>query len=77
MTRAELVKFLEETYEPDTELVWQTMCLEDVENGVEGATPQLWTEFVDFQDRKGYLAGQFSENCFEEFYEFVEERTND
>jgi hypothetical protein len=73
MTRAELVKFLTENYEPDEQLVWQTMCFSDVESA-DGATPQLWTEFVDFQDRKGYLAGQFSEACFEEFYDFVDGR---
>jgi len=75
MTRDKLISFLTENYEPDTELVWQTMCFEDVENGVEGATPQLWSKFVELENRKAYLAGQFSETCFEEFYEFVEENT--
>jgi hypothetical protein len=75
MSRDGLIKFLTENYEPDEQLVWQTMCFSDVES-VDGSTLLLWTEFVDLQERKGYLAGQFSENCFEEFYEFVEERTN-
>lgn len=71
MSRDGLIKFLTENYEPDEQLVWQTVSFGDVKNGVDGATLLLWTEFVDFQERKGYLAGQFSENCFDEFYEFV------
>lgn len=74
MTRDELVKFLTETYEPDTELVWQTISYDDVENGVEGATPQLWTEFIGYLDNYNPIAEKFSERTFSEFYEFVEEQ---
>jgi hypothetical protein len=73
MTREQLVKFLEETYEPDEQLVWQTICYEDLENGVEGATPQLWASFIESLDTYNRLAENFSDNAFSEFYGFVEE----
>ena len=76
MTRDDLVKFLTETYEPNAELVWQTICYEDVENGVEGATPQLWTKFVENQDYYAGLATEFSEQAFSEFFGFVEDGGN-
>ena len=76
MTRDNLIKFLTETYEPDEQLVWQTICLEDVSNGIENATPELWTEFITSLDTYNRIAENFSDNTFHEFYGFVEEQTN-
>jgi hypothetical protein len=73
MTRDDLVKFLTETYEPDEQLVWQTICLDDVENGVEGATPDLWEDFIENQEYYGELADEISEAVFNKFFEYVEE----
>jgi hypothetical protein len=73
MTRDKLIQFLTETYEPDEQLVWQTICLDDVENGVEGATPELWEDFIENQEYYGVLADEMSEAVFNKFYEFVEE----
>lgn len=72
MTRAELVKFLEEQYQPDEELVWQTISYDDVANGVERATPNNWVEFIENQEYYGELADEISELVFNAFYEFVE-----
>lgn len=72
MTRDNLIEFLKETYEPDTELVWQTMSYEDVENGVDNATPKLWTEFIESLDTYNRLAENFSDDTHNEFFEFVE-----
>jgi len=75
MTRAELVKFLEDNYEPDEQLVWQTMSFDDVENGIESvgltADEGTWNEFVAKQDYYGGLATEFSEMTFNAFYDFV------
>jgi hypothetical protein len=72
MTRAELVKFLEQEYEPDEQLVWQTIRYDDVANGVERATPDNWVEFIENQEYYGELADEISELVFNAFYEFVE-----
>jgi hypothetical protein len=72
MTRAELVKFLEQEYEPDEQLVWQTIRYDDVADGVERATPDNWVEFIESLDTHNYPAEQFSEIVFNAFYEFVE-----
>ena len=73
MTRDNLIEFLTKTYEPNDELVWQTICFEDLENGVDGATPELWEKFVEREDYYGNLATDFSERAFEEFYDFIQE----
>jgi hypothetical protein len=75
MTRTELVKFLEETYEPDEQLLWQTISYDDVENGIEEATPELWGRFLEYLDAHNWVAEEFSENSFQGFYNFVEENT--
>ena len=75
MTRDNLIKFLTETYEPDTELIWQTMQYEDLES-VDGATPELWSKFVAHQNYHCHLANDYSENAFNEFWEFVEKGEN-
>jgi len=72
MARAELVKFLEQEYEPDEQLVWQTIRYDDVANGVERATPDNWVEFIENQEYYGELADEISELVFNAFYEFVE-----
>ena len=72
MTRAELVKFLEQEYEPDEQLVWQTIRYDDVADGVERATPDNWVEFIENQEYYGELADEISELVFNAFYEFVE-----
>ena len=73
MTRAELVKFLEETYEPEEQLLWQTISYDDVENGIEEATPELWGRFLKYLEAHNWVAEQFSENSFQGFYDFIEE----
>ena len=75
MTRDNLVKFLTETYEPDEQLVWQTICLDDVSNGIDKATPELWADFIESLDTYNRIAENFSDNTYNEFYEFVEEST--
>ena len=75
MTRDNLIKFLTEQYEPNEELVWQTISYEDVENALAEQLPQLtpgyWVGFVEKQDYYGNLATSFSEDTFSEFYDFV------
>ena len=75
MTREQLVKFLEENYEPDEQLVWQTMSFDDVENGIKEsgikADQDTWDEFVEKQDYYGELATEFSEMTFNSFYVFL------
>ena len=73
MTRDNLIKFLTEEYEPDTELVWQTITFADVES-VDGSTEELWSKFVSEQDYYASLAEMFSEDAFNEFYTFVEKQ---
>ena len=73
MTREQLVEFLTETYEPEEQLLWQTICYDDVENGVEGATPELWGRFLEYLDTHNWVAEEFSENSLQGFYNFVEE----
>jgi len=75
MTRDNLIKFLTETYEPDTELIWQTLRYEDLES-VDGATRELWSKFVEHQNYYQHLANDYSENAFNEFWEFVEKGEN-
>jgi hypothetical protein len=70
MSRDELIKFLTENYEPDTELIWQTMRYEDLE-GIDGATPELWSKFIELENDV-HLANDYTENAFNAFYEFVE-----
>lgn len=72
MTRNELIKFLEENYEPDTELIWQTISFEDVANGIESGSLELWKKFIEQQEYYGELAEKISEDVFNEFFEFVE-----
>lgn len=74
MTRDNLIQFLTETYEPNQELIWQTMCYEDVESA-DGATPELWEQFIEYLDVYNYLAEDFSENTFNGFYQFIEDET--
>ena len=69
-TRDELIKFLTETYQPDTELIWQTMDFQDLSN-VHAATPELWSRFVEEQSI--HLANDYSENAWSSFYEFVQD----
>jgi hypothetical protein len=71
-TRDELIKFLTETYEPDTELIWQTIEYEDLQS-VKGATRELWSKFVEHQSYYQHLANDYSENAFNEFWEFVQD----
>lgn len=72
MTRTELVKFLNGSYEPKEQLVWQTIAFDDVANGIENATRENWEEFVEQQEHYGELADEISELVFNAFYEFVE-----
>jgi hypothetical protein len=80
MTRDDLVKFLQSNYEPDEQLVWQTISYEDLENGLDSATPEKWVAFVREQEYYGTLAEKFSDNAYNKFYEFLErgeEATNE
>ena len=72
MTRDNLIKFLTETYEPNEQLVWQTITYEDVANGIERATPGHWEEFIESLETYNRVAENFSDNAFHEFFEFVE-----
>lgn len=71
MTRDNLIKFLEETYKPDEELIWQTIEFEDVAGEIEDATTELWVAFVDSQERYSGLADSFSRDVADEFRTFV------
>jgi|688.fasta_scaffold05142_16 hypothetical protein len=73
MTRDNLIKFLEETYKPDEELIWQTIEFEDVAGEIEDATTELWEAFVDSQERYSSVADSFSRDVADEFRTFVEE----
>jgi hypothetical protein len=79
MTRNNLIKFLKETYEPNEQLVWQTISYEDVEDKVAEAipkyyeaTPESWADFIESQEYYGELADQISELVFNKFVEYVE-----
>ena len=71
MTRDKLIEFLQNNYEPDEQLVWQTITFTDVES-VDGSTEELWSKFVREQDHYSSLAEMFGEDAFNEFYVFVE-----
>ena len=71
MTRKELVKFLTENYEPDEQLVWQTVSLEDVANDNKYATPEAWLEFIEKLDNHNELAEIFSKMTTEAFYDWL------
>ena len=71
MTRDNLIKFLEETYKPNEELIWQTIEFEDVAGEIEDATTELWEAFVDSQERYPSVADSFSRDVADEFRTFV------
>ncbi len=74
MTRAELVKFLEENYEANEVLLWQTMSFDDVENiGEEGrvVSKEAWIDFVEDLNKYNPIAEQFSEATREVFFDYL------
>jgi hypothetical protein len=73
MTRDKLIKFLTENYEPDTELVWQSMEYKDFDY-LDKATPELWSKFVEAQSI--HLANDYSQNAADSFYDFIEKGDN-
>lgn len=75
MTRDNLIKFLKETYEPEEQLLWQTISYEDVSD-VEGRTPELWGRFLEYLDAYNWVAEEFSENSYEGFSKFIKEYSN-
>ena len=72
MTRDDLIKFLTETYEPNEQLVWQTISYKDVADGIYLATPDYWEDYVYTLGNYNRVAENFSDNVFSEFREFVE-----
>jgi hypothetical protein len=58
MTRDELVKFLEDNYEADEQLVWQTVSFDDVD--VENSTLEDWKEFIEHLNTHNPIAEMFS-----------------
>lgn len=71
MTRNDLIKFLKETYEPDTELIWQTISFEDVEpHSIASVGVETWKEFVEKQERFCEIADEISELVVDKFNEY-------
>jgi len=75
MTREQLVSFLEQNYEPDEQLVWQTISFDDVVDGIEKrgirVGEESWASFIESLDTYNRLAENFSDNTFSEFYDFL------
>lgn len=71
MTRDELVKFLEENYEPDEQLVWQTISFDDVESSVENSTLEYWGEFIEHLNTHNPIAEMFSRVTVAEFHDWL------
>lgn len=72
MTRDNLIQFLQDNYEPDEQLVWQTISYENVENGHDKATPEKWAEFIEYLSNYNYIAEEFSEQTFNGFHDYLE-----
>jgi len=70
MTRTELVKFLTDNYEPDEQLLWQTMCFDDVAD-LEGATEELWNNYLASLDSHNPIADGFSWETRDAFGDFI------
>lgn len=73
MTRNDLVRFLEASYEPDEQLVWQVMTKEDL--GCEN--DKIWAKFVDYCDNEGYFSDHLSRSINEEFDEIFPQWLNE
>ena len=72
MTRDNLIKFLQENYKPDEELLWQTLSFDDVEGYAELASPQTWQDFVDYNERYSTIADEISDIVIEGYRDFLE-----
>ena len=73
MTRDGLIQFLQENYEPDEELLWQTMSFADVEGYADLASPQTWQDFVDNNERYNTIADEISDLVIEGYRTYLEE----
>jgi len=73
MTRDGLIKFLQENYKPDEELLWQTMSFADVEGYAELASAQTWQDFVDNNERYNTIADEISDLVIEGYRTYLEE----
>lgn len=75
MTRDELIEFLQSNYQPEEQLLWQTISYGDA-NVHNLATLAKWVKFVERQEYYGGLADRFSEEALNEFFDFVKEEEN-
>ena len=72
MTRDNLIKFLQDNYEPDEELLWQTLSFADVENhAIASVSVETWGEFVEKQEYYGEIADVISELVVEKFNDYT------
>lgn len=72
MNREELVAFLNENYEADELLIWQTIAKSDLESMLGGdIADDKWESFVE--ENQDYLAEQMSRNARDEGYDLIEE----
>jgi hypothetical protein len=74
MTRDGLIKFLQENYTPDEELLWQTFSFAEAgEPYHDLASPQTWLDFVDNNERYNTIADEISNIVIEGYSTYLEE----
>jgi hypothetical protein len=72
MTRDNLIKFLQENYEPDEELLWQTLSFDDVKpHAIASVGVGTWAEFVEKQEYYGEIADEISELVVDKFNDYT------